>query len=166
MSVFGSSVLVPRNRYYARRVTKSLRILMLYKPDASNHGFGSLQRNKISPDVSPRFLLSTAKFIRKLKFFGSGLVTFPGVSPPCSSLDWDGQERCRLCSSGRLRKPGEEEHLDRLKYPLARQVRVVHIEPLAAMLPGERCIWVIPSGLSCRKVSLLSSKPAHRRSNW
>ena len=53
-----------------------------------------------------------------------------------SSLDWDSQERCGLCSPGRFGEPGEEEHLNPLKDPLARQVRVVHVEPPAAMLDG------------------------------
>src|SRR5215831_14461390 len=53
-----------------------------------------------------------------------------------SSLDWDSQERCGLCSPGRVGEPREEERLNPLKDPLARQVRVVHVEPPAAMLNG------------------------------
>src|SRR5215470_9060284 len=43
---------------------------------------------------------------------------------------------------GRLGDPGEEKHLDPLKDSFARQVRVVHVEPPAAMPHGEGCIWV------------------------
>src|SRR5437773_6716238 len=71
-------------------------------------------------------------------FFLSKLSTadFPASLTCLSSLDWDGQKRCGLCSPGRLGEPGEKQHLDPLKHPLARQVRVVHIEPPAAMLHG------------------------------
>src|SRR5262245_59990544 len=54
-----------------------------------------------------------------------------------TSLHRDGQERFGLCSPTRLREPGKKEHLDPLKHSFARKIRVVQIEPPAAMFDGD-----------------------------